>query len=61
MRPGTKVSFRWLVKPSLEARGTGVIISLPDDAHALVAVDPEMEGAPHVVIYCTLTWLTVIP
>lgn len=66
MNAGARVSFSWLTGPAADPKtvrhnGTGVVVSFPDPFHALVAVDPEIDGAPHQVIHCTLTWLTVLP
>jgi hypothetical protein len=64
---GDRVCFHWEVPDGAgvgqptTVRGQGVIIELVDLLHALVAVDPAVEGGPHHVIYCTLTWLTVVP
>lgn len=60
MKTGTKVS--WLAKGAT-VRGTGVIISEEHDGHVAVAVDGGVfQNIPmdyHMVIYCTVTWLTV--
>jgi hypothetical protein len=60
MKKGTKVS--WLAEGE-RVRGHGVTISDEEDGHVLVAVDGGvLAGIPkayHIVIYCTVTWLTV--
>jgi len=62
MKKGTKVS--WLAKGAT-VRGHGVTITDEEDGHVLVAVDGGVfENIPadyHVVIRCTVTWLTVEP
>lgn len=59
---GTKVS--WFVDGT-RLRGSGRTISDTEDGHVLVAVDggaiPGIPSAYHMVIYCTVTWLTVEP
>ena len=61
MKKGLKVS--WLVAGA-KSRGSGVIISDEENGRVLVAVD-TLEGEPnpgyHIVIHCTVTWLTVEP
>lgn len=60
LQKGTKVS--WLAEGAT-IRGTGVVISDEEDGHVLVAVDKGVfEHIPtsyHMVIRCTVTWLTV--
>jgi hypothetical protein len=60
MKKGTKVS--WLAQGAM-VRGTGVTISDEENGHILVAVDgggfQYIPRAYHMVIYCTVTWLTV--
>jgi hypothetical protein len=60
MKKGTKVS--WLAEGA-EIRGHGVTISDEQDGRVLVAVDNGVfEYIPiayHMVIWCTVTWLTV--
>lgn len=62
MKKGTKVS--WLAEGAT-VRGTGVTISDEDNGCVLVAVDKGVfEAIPlayHMVIHCTVTWLTVEP
>lgn len=59
MKKGTKVS--WLAEGAT-VRGTGVVISDEEDGRVLVAVDKGVfECTPtdyHMVIHCTVTWLT---
>lgn len=62
MKKNTKVS--WLAEGAT-IRGTGVTISDEDDqGTVLVAVDAGVfEAIPlayHIVIRCTVTWLTVV-
>ncbi|MDB6033846.1 MAG: hypothetical protein JWM16_4184 [Verrucomicrobiales bacterium] len=59
MKKGTKVS--WQAK-GLHSRGAGTVISDEENGYVLVAVDhhggePSMDY--HLVIYCTVTWLTI--
>ena len=54
MKKGTKVS--WLADGAT-VRGHGVTIADEDGGHVLVAVE-EIPTAYHMVIYCTVTWLT---
>ena len=61
MKKGTKVS--WLAEGAT-IRGHGVTIDdETEDGHILVAVDSGVfqyiPAAYHMVIYCTVTWLTV--
>jgi len=60
MKKGTKVS--WLAEGAT-VRGTGVTISDEENGAVLVAVDKGVfESIPiayHMVIHCTVTWLTV--
>lgn len=60
MKKGAKVS--WLAEGAT-IRGTGLIISDEEDGKVLVAVDKGVfEHIPiayHMVIQCTVTWLTV--
>jgi len=60
MKKGTKVS--WLAAGAT-VRGHGVTISDEENGHVMVAVDSGVfEYIPlayHVVIHCTVTWLTV--
>jgi len=62
MKKGIKVS--WLAEGAT-VRGTGVTISDEVDGSILVAVDKGVfEAIPtayHMVIHCTVTWLTVEP
>ena len=59
MKKGTKVS--WQVKGA-PMRGSGLVISDEEDGMVLVRVD-TLDGSPnpgyHIVISCTVTWLTV--
>lgn len=60
MKKGTKVS--WLAEGAT-IRGTGVTIGDESDGHVLVSVDKGVfENIPtayHIVIHCTVTWLTI--
>lgn len=60
MKKGTKVN--WLAEGAT-IRGHGVTISDEENGHVIVAVDggvlDNIPIAYHVVIYCTVTWLTV--
>lgn len=60
MKKGTKVS--WLAEGAT-VRGHGVTIADEEDGRILVAVDGGVfENIPvayHMVIICTVTWLTV--
>lgn len=62
MKKGTRVS--WLAEGA-SVRGHGVTISDEENGHVLVAIDGgvlyEIPVAYHMVIYCTVTWLTVEP
>jgi hypothetical protein len=63
MKKGTRVS--WLAENE-RVRGHGVTISDEENGRVLVAVDggvlmPGISPAYHLVIYCTVTWLTVEP
>jgi hypothetical protein len=59
MKKGTKVS--WLVD-GMTNRGHGITIADEDNGSILVAVH-DLYSEPfvgyHIVIYCTVTWLTV--
>lgn len=61
MKKGTKVI--WLAEGA-SVRGSGVTISDEEDGKVLVAVDKGVfENIPldyHMVIHCTVTWLTVV-
>jgi hypothetical protein len=63
MKKGTKVS--WALKDNA-GTGTGTVISDEVDGHVQVAVDTQTGGGTtvtyemHYVIWCTVTWLTVI-
>lgn len=60
MKKGTRVS--WLAEGAT-VRGTGTVIVDECDGHVQVAVDKgvfdSIPLAYHVVIWCTVTWLTV--
>ncbi len=60
MKKGTKVS--WLAEGAT-VRGHGVTISDEEDGHVLVQCDggtfEYIPVAYHLVIRCTVTWLTV--
>jgi hypothetical protein len=60
MKKGTRVS--WLAEGAT-IRGTGVTISDEENGHVQVAVDggvlQDIPISYHLVIYCTVTWLTV--
>ena len=62
MKKGTKVS--WLAEGAI-IRETGITISDEEDGNILVAVDKgvfeHIPTAYHLVIQCTVTWLTVEP
>lgn len=62
MKKGTRVS--WLAEGQ-RVRGHGVTIADEEDGRILVAVDggvfAGIPAAYHVVIHCTVTWLTVEP
>jgi len=62
MKKGTRVS--WLAEGD-SVRGHGVTISDEQDGHVLVACDcgtfEYLPIAYHLVIYCTVTWLTPEP
>ena len=59
MKKGTKVS--WLAEGAT-VRGKGTVISDEENGRVLVAVDggtfDNIPTAYHMVIYCTVTWLT---
>ena len=59
MKKGTRVS--WLVEGA-SVRGHGTVISDEENGRVLVAVDggtfDSIPTAYHMVIYCTVTWLT---
>lgn len=55
MKKGTKVS--WLAEGA-SVRGHGTVISDEENGGVLVAVDGGVFEY-HMVIYCTVTWLTV--
>lgn len=61
MKKGTRVS--WLVQGAL-LRGSGKVITDEENGTVDVAVD-SLQGEPnpgyHVVIHCTVTWLTIEP
>lgn len=63
MKKGTQV--RWTLKDA--SQGTGIVIADEVDNHVLVAVETQTIGGvtknlePFQVIYCAVTWLTVIP
>jgi Tfp pilus assembly protein PilZ len=61
MKKGTKVS--WLADGA-SVRGHGVTISDEENGRILVAVDggvlENIPAAYHMVIYCTVTWLTAV-
>ena len=64
MTLGDRVSFSWKKADGSTVAGEGEIISTPTSTHCLVAMDPKSnpvapEG-PHMVIWCTLTWLTPV-
>jgi len=60
MRKGTRVS--WLAEGAT-IRGHGTVISDEENGHVLVSCDggtfQEIPIAYHVVIHCTVTWLTI--
>ena len=60
MKKGTKVS--WLAEGET-IRGHGTVISDEENGRVLVACDggtfQEIQSAYHMVIYCTVTWLTI--
>lgn len=60
MKKGTKVS--WLAEGAT-TRGHGIVITDEENGRVQVAVDSGiLENIPlsyHIVIYCTVTWLTV--
>lgn len=60
LKRGTKVS--WLAEGAT-IRGTGVTISDEEDGHVFVSVNggvfENIPTAYHMVIHCTVTWLTV--
>ena len=60
MKKGTRVS--WLAEEAT-IPGSGTLISDEENGRVLVAVDGGVfEAIPkayHMVIYCTVTWLTV--
>lgn len=49
---------RWITSKGVH--GSGVTISDESEGHVQVAAD-EGDGEPHPVIYCAVTWLTVVP
>lgn len=55
MKKGTKVN--WLTASGV--RGSGQLVSDESEGHVFVAVDAPV-GEEHRVIYCTVTWLTVV-
>lgn len=59
MKKGTRVS--WLAEGAT-VRGHGTVISDEENGRVLVACDvgtfQEIPLAYHIVIYCTVTWLT---
>ena len=61
MKKGTRVS--WLAEGAI-IRGKGITIGdETTDGHILVSVDggvfENIPKAYHIVIYCTVTWLTI--
>jgi len=60
MKKGTRVS--WLAEGA-SVRGHGVVITDEEDGHVTVAVDggtfEHIPIAYHLVIRCSVTWLTV--
>lgn len=62
MKKGTRVS--WLAEGAI-VRGHGLVISDEENGRVMVAVDGgtlnDIPIAYHLVIYCTVTWLTVEP
>jgi len=62
MKKGTRVS--WLAEGAT-VRGHGLVISDEENGRVLVAVDggtfEYLPMAYHMVIYCTVTWLTIEP
>lgn len=60
MKKGTRVS--WLAEGAT-VRGHGTVITDEENGHVQVAVDGgTLEAIPiayHLVIWCTVTWLTV--
>lgn len=62
MKKGTRVKFEWRdTLLNVQKAGTGTVISDEENGHVLVAQDPVNGDARHAVIWCTVTWLTVIP
>jgi hypothetical protein len=61
MKKGTRVS--WLVQGATQ-HGSGLVISDEENGMVLVRVD-SLAGEPnpgyHIVISCTVTWLTIEP
>lgn len=55
MKKNTKV--KWVTASGMH--GTGVVITDEEDGHVQVAVDAPL-GEEHHVIYCTVTWLTIV-
>ena len=58
MKKGTLV--KW-VGQSTGKPGHGQTISDEEDGHVLVCVLSDTGTDEHRVIYCTVTWLTVVP
>ncbi len=60
MKKGTRVSWLALGETT---RGHGIVISDEENGYVLVAVDggnfQYITPAYHMVIYCTVTWLTL--
>ncbi len=60
MKKGTRVS--WLAEGAT-VHGHGTVISDEENGRVLVAVDggtfENIPTAYHMVIYCTVTWLTI--
>lgn len=60
MKKGTRVS--WMAEGAT-VRGHGITISDEEDGHVLVSVDKGVfefiPAAYHMVIHCTVTWLTI--
>lgn len=56
---------KWTLKDG--SSGTGTVIDNPRNGRVLVAVDPKLDAPSafsrevHPVIYCTETWLSVLP
>ena len=66
MKKGTRVSWRIHLPSDVIPRslGHGTVITDEEDGKVLVAVDSlqgESNPGYHIVICCTVTWLTVEP